>query len=90
MFGNTKQLSKETALLSICCQCCGGCCNNIDDPYTRVCVSNNVKNMNVRVLNFMSRLLSSRLLIQHNSCECKFTLNKNVFYLKQRWNHTKC
>ena len=30
---------------------CGGRYNAIDDPYTRVCVSNKVKNMNAKVFN---------------------------------------
>ena len=34
---------------------CGGSCNNINDPYTKLCVLNVVKNMNVKVLNLMSR-----------------------------------
>ena len=32
---------------------CGGNCNTVDDPYARVCISNNLKNMNVKISNFM-------------------------------------
>ena len=34
---------------------CNGNCSNINDPYARICVSNTVKNLNVKVFNLMSR-----------------------------------
>ena len=34
---------------------CSGSCNNINDPYTKICVSDIVKNLNVKVFNLMSR-----------------------------------
>ena len=34
---------------------CSGNCNNINDPYARVCVPDIVKNFNVKVFNLMSR-----------------------------------
>ena len=33
---------------------CSGNCNNINDPYTRVCVPDIKKNLNVEVFNLMS------------------------------------
>ena len=33
---------------------CSGNCNNINDPYARICVSDTVKNLNVKVFNLMS------------------------------------
>ena len=38
----------------------GESCNTIDDPYTRVCVPNKVKNMNVKIFNLMSRVNETR------------------------------
>ena len=35
-------------------QKCSGSCNNINDPYAKLCVPNVVKNINVRVFNLMS------------------------------------
>ena len=32
---------------------CNGYCNNINDPYARICVPGIVKNLNVRVFNLM-------------------------------------
>ena len=34
---------------------CNGSCNNINDPYAKLCVPEVVKNMNIRVFNLMSR-----------------------------------
>ena len=34
---------------------CSGNCNNINDPYSKMCVPDAVKNMNVKVFNLMSR-----------------------------------
>ena len=33
---------------------CSGSCNNINDPYAKMCVPNVIKNLNVRVFNEMS------------------------------------
>ena len=34
---------------------CSGSCNNINDPYAKICVSDVVKDLNVKVFNLMSR-----------------------------------
>ena len=34
---------------------CSGNCNNISDPYARICVPDIVKDLNVKVFNLMSR-----------------------------------
>ena len=39
---------------------CSGSCNNINDAYTKLCVPNVVKNMNVKVFNLMSRTNETR------------------------------
>ena len=33
---------------------CSGTCNNISNPYAKVCVPDTVKNLNVKVFNLMS------------------------------------
>ena len=33
---------------------CSGNCNNITDPYTKICVPDVAKDLNVKVLNLMS------------------------------------
>ena len=63
---------------------CGGSCNTVDDVYDRVCVSNKVKNMNVKVFNLISDENETGFLVQHESCECKCGLNKSVWNAKQK------
>ena len=53
---------------------CGGICYTIDGPYARVCVSNKVKNMEVKIFNLLSGVNETRFLVQHESC----TLNESV------------
>ena len=39
---------------------CSGSCNNIDDPYAKICVSNVIKDLNVKVFNVMLRINETR------------------------------
>ena len=39
---------------------CSGSCNNINDPYVKLCVPDKVKNLNVKVFNLMSRTNETR------------------------------
>ena len=39
---------------------CSGSCNNINYSYTKICVPDVVKNLNVKVLNLMSRTNETR------------------------------
>ena len=42
-----------------------GSCNNINDPYSKMCVSNVVKNINIKVFNLMSRTNEARHIKWH-------------------------
>ena len=39
---------------------CKGSCNTINDPYAKLCVSDAIKNINVKVFNLMSRTNETR------------------------------
>ena len=39
---------------------CSGSCNNINDPYAKMCVPDVVKNLNVKVFNLMLRTNETR------------------------------
>ena len=69
---------------------CKGSCNTINDPYTKICVSDNIKNTNVKVLNLMSRTNETRHIKWHKTCKCKCKLDASVCKNKQRWNEDKC
>ena len=69
---------------------CRGSCNNINDPYAKMCVPHVVKNLNVKVFNLMSRTNKARHIEWHETCKCKCRLHASVCNNKQRWNDDKC
>ena len=69
---------------------CNGNCNNINDPYARICVSDIVKNLNVKVFNLMLRANETKFIKWHESCKCICRLNAVVCNNKQRRNKNKC
>ena len=51
---------------------CSGSCNNINDPYAKICVPNVIKDLNVKVFNLLSRTNETRHIKWHEKCKCKF------------------
>ena len=41
---------------------CSGNCNNINNPYAKICVPDIIKNLNVKVVNLMSRTNQTRFI----------------------------
>ena len=50
---------------------CKGSCNTINNPYAKICVPNQIKNINVKVFNLMSRTNETRHIKWHKTCKCK-------------------
>ena len=69
---------------------CSGSCNNINNPYAKLCFPDVVKNINIRVFNLMSRTNETRHVKWHEACKCKCRLDASVCNSKQRWNKDKC
>ena len=69
---------------------CSGSCNNINDPYAKLCVPDVVKNINVKVFNLISRTNDTRHIKWNEPCKCKCRLDTSVCNNKQRWNNDKC
>ena len=69
---------------------CSDSCNNINDPYAKICVPDSVKGLNVKVFNLMSRTNETRHIKYHETCKCKCRLDASVCNNKQRWNDDKC
>ena len=69
---------------------CSGSCNNINDPYAKMCVADVVKNLNDKVFNLISRTNETRYIKWHETCKCKCRLNASVCNNKQHWNDGKC
>ena len=57
---------------------CSGSCNNINDPYTKLCALDVVKNLNDRAFNLMSRTNERRHIEWHETCKCKCRLGMNA------------
>ena len=69
---------------------CSISCNSINDPYTKLCVPDIVKNINVKLFNLMSRTNETRHIKSHETCKCKCRLDLSVCNNKQRWKKDKC
>ena len=69
---------------------CSGSCNNINDLYSKKCLPNVIKGLNVKVFNLMSRTNETRHIKWHETCKCKCRLDATVCNNKQRWNNDKC
>ena len=67
-----------------------GSYNNINDPYAKLCVSDVVQNVNVKLFNLMSRTNETRHTEWHETCKCKCWLDASVCNNKQRCNKDKC
>ena len=55
---------------------CSGNCNNINDPYAKLCVPNVIKNLNVKVFNLLSRTNETRHIKWHETCKYKSRLHE--------------
>ena len=69
---------------------CSDSCKNINDPFAKMCVSDVVKNLNIKIFNLMTRTNETRDIKWHKACKCKCRLYASVFNSKQRWNDDKC
>ena len=47
---------------------CSGNCNNINNPYAKICVPDVIKDLNVKVFNLMSRANETRFIKWHEKC----------------------
>ena len=62
---------------------CSGSCNNINDPFAKLCVPDVSKNINVKVFNLMSRINERRQMIWHETCKCVCRLTSAVCNSRQ-------
>ena len=69
---------------------CRGNCNNISDPYAKICVPDVIKSLNVKVFHLMSKANETRHIKWHETCRCICRLDAIVCNNKHRWNNDKC
>ena len=55
-----------------------------------MCVSDVIKNLNVKVFNLMLRTNETRHIKWHETCNCKFRLDASVCNNKKHQNDDKC
>ena len=67
---------------------CSGNCNNVNDPYAKICVLDVVKNLNFKVFNLTSRDKQITHIKWHEACICR--LDAIVCNNKKGWNNDKC
>ena len=67
---------------------CSGSCNNINNPYAKICIPDVIKDLNVRVFNLMSKTNETRFIKWHETYKCICRLDGII--CKQRWNEDKC
>ena len=63
---------------------CSGSFNNINDPYTKLCVPDVIKNLNVKVFKLMWRTNETKHIKWHEICKCKCRLDAGACNNKQR------
>ena len=69
---------------------CSGNCNNINNPYAKICVPDVIKNLNIKIFNLMSRTNETKFIEWHEKCRCICRLNAIVCNNEQLWNKNKC
>ena len=69
---------------------CVGSCNDVDNPYFKVCLPGIVKNVSVKVFDLMSQKNVLRNVSFHKNCKCGYLLDEKVCNNKQKWNKDKC
>ena len=69
---------------------CSGNCNNINDPYAKICTPNIVKHLNVKVFNLITLTNETRHIKWHETYKCICRLDGIICNSKQRCNEDKC
>ena len=67
-----------------------GSCNNINNPYAKLCVPDVAKTLNVKMFNLMSRTNETRHIKWNERFKCKWRLDASVCNNEQRCNDDKC
>ena len=63
-----------------------GNCNNISNPYSRVCIPNVIKNITTNVSDLMSWTNKTKQIKWYESCKCVGRLHPIICNNKQKWN----
>ena len=64
--------------------------SDINNPYSKLCVPDVVKDVNIEAFNLMSKTNETRYISSHETCSCKCRLDGSVCNDKERSNSDKC
>ena len=66
-----------------------GSCNDIDNPYFKICLPDSVKNISVKSFDLISQKTVFKNISFHKSCKCGCLLDEKVCNNLQKWNKDK-
>ena len=69
---------------------CVGSCNTLINLSSKVCNLSKTEDLNLNVLNMITRVNESKTLTKYISCECKSKFDGTTCNLNQCWNKDKC
>ena len=69
---------------------CVGSCNDVENPYFKVCLPDIAKDISVKSFDLISRKNVLRNVSFHKSCKCGCLLDEKTCNNKQKWNRNKC
>ena len=69
---------------------CSASCNNINNPYAKLCIPDIVKKINVKVFNLISRINETKQILWHETCKCVCKLSDAMCNSKQLCNDDRC
>ena len=67
-----------------------GSCDDINNPYSKACFPDIVKNFSVKVFDLVYNKNKTKSVKFHESYKCDCLLNSTVCNDKQKWNNNKC
>ena len=69
---------------------CIGSCNDIENPYFKVCLPDIIKNISVKSFDLITKKSVLKNISFHQSCNWGCLLDKKVCNNLQKWNKEKC
>ena len=69
---------------------CTGKCNILDKLSDKVCISNEIQDLNLLAFSMITGINESRTLSKHTSYKYEYKFNNKKCNLNQKWNSKKC
>ena len=69
---------------------CNLSCNFVYGLSMKVCAPSQIKDVNVKVFNAITRMYEAKALVKHISCNCKCKFSGTTCNSNQKWNNYTC